>query len=84
MILLNWFQVRQPERESFVWSESQDHILVEWTSGEQCTCNILVVHAMVVLLSHGPQSLLEQYHQLLDMWFPLDHNLAPRVSPVLT
>ncbi|KAL1458544.1 hypothetical protein WDU94_008682 [Cyamophila willieti] len=70
--------VRQPERESFVWSESQDQILVQWPTGEQCTCNILVVHAMVILLSHGPQSYVQQYHHLLDVWFPLDHTQAPR------
>uniref|UniRef100_A0A8D8ZNY5 Integrator complex subunit 1 n=1 Tax=Cacopsylla melanoneura TaxID=428564 RepID=A0A8D8ZNY5_9HEMI len=76
--------VRQPERESFVWSESQDQILVQWPSGEQCTCNILVVHAMVILLSHGPQSYVQQYHHLLDVWFPLDHTQAPRAFLVDT
>jgi integrator complex subunit 1 len=49
-----YFQAREPRREAYTWSESQDQILVTWSTGEESTMHILVVHAMIILLNYGP------------------------------
>ncbi|XP_054283630.1 integrator complex subunit 1-like [Macrosteles quadrilineatus] len=79
-------KAREPQREAYAWSESQDQILVTWPSGEQCTLYILVVHAMVIILAFGPQcvSLAAEYQHLLDMWFPLDKQDTPKAFLVDT
>jgi integrator complex subunit 1 len=51
---LYYFQAREPRREAYTWSESQDQILVTWSTGEESTMHILVVHAMIILLNYGP------------------------------
>lgn len=51
---LRYFQAREPRREAYTWSESQDQILVTWSTGEESTMHILVVHAMIILLNYGP------------------------------
>lgn len=75
-------QAREPQREAYTWSESQDQILVTWPSGEQCTLYILVVHAMVIILAFGPQcvTLKAEYQQLLDAWFPVNKDDTPKVE----
>uniref|UniRef100_A0A1B6EU77 Uncharacterized protein n=1 Tax=Cuerna arida TaxID=1464854 RepID=A0A1B6EU77_9HEMI len=79
-------KAREPEREAYTWSESQDQILVTWPSGEQCTLFILVVHAMVIILTMGPQcvTLAAEYQQLLDAWFPLNKEDTPKAFLVDT
>jgi integrator complex subunit 1 len=52
--ILCCFQAREPRREAYTWSESQDQILVTWSTGEESTMHILVVHAMIILLNYGP------------------------------
>lgn len=49
-------KAREPRKDNYTWSESQDQILVTWSSGEESTLHILVVHAMIILLSYGPAS----------------------------
>lgn len=49
-----YLQAREPRREAYTWSESQDQILVTWSTGEESTMHILVVHAMIILLNYGP------------------------------
>ncbi|KAI5704862.1 hypothetical protein M8J75_009507 [Diaphorina citri] len=91
-IIYKYFnEALQPEGESFVWSESQDHVLVKWPTGEHCTCNILVVHAMVILYSHLPMKCPKQhydavqtYNNMLEGWFPLDPARRPRAFLVDT
>ena len=34
-------------------SESQDQIRLQWSSGKSAVMNILVVHAMIILLTYG-------------------------------
>ena len=34
-------------------SESQDQIRLQWSSGKSAIMNILVVHAMIILLTYG-------------------------------
>ena len=34
-------------------SESQDQIRLQWPSGKSAIMNILVVHAMIILLTYG-------------------------------
>ena len=46
-------QAREPNKESYNWSENQDQVLVQWSSGEAATLHILVVHAIVILLTYG-------------------------------
>ncbi|KAG8338374.1 Integrator complex subunit 1 [Homalodisca vitripennis] len=79
-------KAREPEREAYTWSESQDQILVTWPTGEQCTLFILVVHAMVIILTMGPQcvTLSAEYQQLLDIWFPLNKENTPKAFLVDT
>lgn len=64
-------KVREPRKDNYTWSESQDQILVTWNSGEESTLHILVVHAMIILLSYGPASDPGLHGLLLDTWFPL-------------
>ena len=46
-------KIRGPQRDAFVWSECQDLILVTWpTTGQECTVNILIVHAAIILLTY--------------------------------
>lgn len=76
-------KAREPRKEKYTWSESQDQVLVSWPSGEECTVHILVVHAMVILLTYGPQSVSmwthqDQYYHLLDTWFPEDYRNTPK------
>lgn len=61
-------KAREPRREAYVWSDSQDHILVQWPSGEECTLQILVVHASVMLLTYGPGRQPNLFQQLMDVW----------------
>lgn len=71
IIFINYMRgVRLPPRESFTWSESQDQVRVQWASGEQAVMHILVVHAMVILLTYGPDNSPELFHELLTTWFP--------------
>ena len=37
----------------YVQSESQDQIRLQWSSGKSAIMNILVVHAMIILLTYG-------------------------------
>ncbi|XP_059480068.1 integrator complex subunit 1 [Neocloeon triangulifer] len=61
-------KAREPRREAYVWSDSQDHILVQWPSGEECTLQILVVHASVMLLTYGQGRQPHLFFQLMDIW----------------
>lgn len=71
IIFINYMRkVRLPPRESFTWSESQDQVRIQWASGEQAVMHILVVHAMVILLTHGPDNSPDLFHELLTTWFP--------------
>ncbi|KAK3862242.1 hypothetical protein Pcinc_031873 [Petrolisthes cinctipes] len=71
IIFINYMRrVRLPPRESFTWSESQDQVRVQWASGDQAVMHILVVHAMVILLTHGPDNSPDLFHELLTTWFP--------------
>ncbi|XP_021917589.1 integrator complex subunit 1 [Zootermopsis nevadensis] len=64
-------KAREPRREAYTWSESQDQILVTWSTGEESTMHILVVHAMIILLNYGPGLDLNLFESLLETWFPL-------------
>ncbi|CAG7822634.1 unnamed protein product [Allacma fusca] len=52
-IFLNYMKkIREPHKETYKWSESQDQVLVQWpTDRLECTMNILILHAIVILLS---------------------------------
>uniref|UniRef100_T1HRR4 DUF3677 domain-containing protein n=1 Tax=Rhodnius prolixus TaxID=13249 RepID=T1HRR4_RHOPR len=73
-------KAREPRKERYTWSESQDQVLVSWPSGEECTVHILVIHAMVILLTYGPNTVssISEYNHLLDIWFPEDVNKTPK------
>ncbi|XP_018336442.1 integrator complex subunit 1 isoform X3 [Agrilus planipennis] len=65
-------KARQPTDETFHWSESQDQVVVSWANGDQCTLQILIVHASIILLTYGPLDDFEHFDILVDMWFPLN------------
>ncbi|XP_067009610.2 integrator complex subunit 1 [Anabrus simplex] len=65
-------KAREPRREAYTWSESQDQILVTWSNGEESTMHILVVHAIIILLNYGPGQDVTLFENMLDVWFPLD------------
>uniref|UniRef100_A0A023EZS6 Uncharacterized protein n=1 Tax=Triatoma infestans TaxID=30076 RepID=A0A023EZS6_TRIIF len=73
-------KAREPRKERYTWSESQDQVLVSWPSGEECTVHILVIHAMVILLTYGPNTVssIAEYNHLLDIWFPEDVSRTPK------
>lgn len=65
-------KARQPTDDAFHWSENQDQVVVSWENGEQCTLQILIVHASIILLTYGPVENSEHFDALLDIWFPLN------------
>ncbi|KAJ8668061.1 hypothetical protein QAD02_009724 [Eretmocerus hayati] len=69
-------KARAPRQDGarVTWSENQDLILVEWSTGEECLMNILVVNAMIILLTYDQIEDDELFRQLLETWFPTDHN----------
>lgn len=70
-IFCNYLQkARLPRGEGYQWSESQDQILVQWSSGEECTMHILVVHAMIILLTYDTSEDDPLFNNLLETWFP--------------
>ncbi|XP_015601368.1 integrator complex subunit 1 isoform X2 [Cephus cinctus] len=71
VIFCNYLQkVRAPRGEGFTWSESQDQILLQWSTGEECTMHILAVHAMIILLTYDSSNDEELFNELLETWFP--------------
>ncbi|KAL3185664.1 hypothetical protein MRX96_028572 [Rhipicephalus microplus] len=61
---------RKPSKDVY-WYECQDHITLQWDSGETATMYILVVHSMIILLTYGPpESDPETFNALLETWFP--------------
>lgn len=78
-------QAREPRVDDAdnSWIESQDQILVTWPSGERATLLLLVVHAVIILLTYGSQCTDRAYlyyDSLLNLWFPAQKELAPKVS----
>lgn len=72
-LFYNYLQrVREPTDYGFHWSENQEQVVVTWPSGEQCTLQILVVHAAIIFLTYGPLDDYADYENLLDLWFPLN------------
>lgn len=83
-IFCNYLQkARAPRREAYTWSESQDQILVQWSTGEECTMHILVVHAMIILLTYDPSDDAGLFNELLETWFP-ENREAPKAFLVDT
>ncbi|XP_050427828.1 integrator complex subunit 1 isoform X2 [Adelges cooleyi] len=79
-------RAREPCRQNHPWSENQDQILVTWPGGQECTLHILVVHAMIILLTYGPQCIQDsmKFDHLLEAWFPTDRRLVPKAYLVDT
>jgi len=75
-------KAREPCRQNHPWSENQDQILVTWPGGQECTLHILVVHAMIILLTYGPQCIHDplKFDNLLEAWFPTDRKQMPKVN----
>lgn len=63
-------KAKEPQKEGYSWSNTQDQILLQWKEGDSGTMHILVVHAMIILLTYGPPKCESQYEELLDTWFP--------------
>ncbi|XP_014218982.1 integrator complex subunit 1 [Copidosoma floridanum] len=70
---LNKARAPRQDGSRVTWLENQDLILVHWSTGEECTMHILVVHAMVILLTYDQVDNDELFDQLLEIWFPEDH-----------
>ncbi|XP_033109193.1 integrator complex subunit 1-like isoform X2 [Anneissia japonica] len=60
------------KEEAYSWSDTQDQVFVRWPGGQAATVNILVVHAMVILLTYGQPKCKSEFLFLLDAWFPED------------
>lgn len=75
-------QSREPTRRIRSWADNQDKVLVRWPDGRECVLDVLVVHAIVVLLTHGAQRVRDptKFDHLLEAWFPLDKRQTPAVS----
>ncbi|XP_044017877.1 integrator complex subunit 1 isoform X2 [Aphidius gifuensis] len=78
-------KARLPRGEGYTWSESQDQILVQWETGEECTMHILVVHAMIILLTYDVTDDDDNglSNDLLEIWFP-ENNEPPKAFLVDT
>lgn len=61
---------RRPSREILGWTNSQDHIMVQWNNDEAAYLHNTVVQAMIILLTFEPSDSCRQlYDQLLETWF---------------
>lgn len=65
-------RARESAEEAAHWSENPDQIIISWATGEQCTLQVLIVHASIILLTYGPVESFPNFNALLDLWFPLD------------
>ncbi|XP_029649485.1 integrator complex subunit 1 isoform X1 [Octopus sinensis] len=64
-------RAKEPDKEAYDWSNTQDQIILQWESGDSATMLVLVVHAMIILLTYGPPKDGETYYEeLLKIWFP--------------
>lgn len=64
-------KAKEPDREAYDWSNTQDQIILQWESGDSAIMHVLVVHAMIILLTYGPPKGGEtHYEELLQTWFP--------------
>lgn len=83
-IFCNYLEkARSPRGEGYTWSQSQDQILVQWSTGEECTLHILVVHAMIILLTYDVIDESGLSNDLLEIWFP-DNGEPPKAFLVDT
>ncbi|XP_064459431.1 integrator complex subunit 1-like [Ornithodoros turicata] len=72
-IFTRYLQIARKPSKDMYWYECQDHIMVQWPSGETATMHILVVHSMIILLTYGPpEQDPEPFTALLETWFPQD------------
>ncbi|RWS07795.1 Integrator complex subunit 1-like protein [Dinothrombium tinctorium] len=65
------FAEKECKKEDCKNFNSQDHILVQWVESEKSlVLNILIVHAMIILLTFGPTNLCnDAYENMLETWF---------------
>ncbi|GAB1607705.1 integrator complex subunit 1 [Argonauta hians] len=64
-------RAKEPDKDAYDWSNSQDQIILQWENGDSATMLVLVVHAMIILLTYGPpKGGEEDYEELLETWFP--------------
>lgn len=64
-------KAKEPDKEAYDWSNTQDQIILQWESGDSAIMHVLVVHAMIILLTYGPPKGGEcHYEELLQTWFP--------------
>ncbi|KAK3090472.1 hypothetical protein FSP39_012133, partial [Pinctada imbricata] len=63
-------KAKEPSKEAYNWSNTQDQIILQWEGGDSATMHVLVVHAMIILLTYGPPNKESPYKVLLDTWFP--------------
>lgn len=74
-----YLQKARESSDSFYLSENQDHVLVTWANGEQCTLPTLTIHASIILLTYGPIEKFEAFDGMLDLWFPVNEE-HPKAS----
>ncbi len=75
-------QAREDNVDAVPAGENQDQILIVWPTGERATLSISVVHAVIILLTYGSQCTDRAYLYydcLLNMWFPQQKSLMPKV-----
>lgn len=66
-------KAKEVSRDAYQWSELQEQVMIEWDNGDQCIVQLLVIHAIIILLTYGPVSESQNlYITLLDQWFPVD------------
>ncbi|KAK2152727.1 hypothetical protein LSH36_320g00001 [Paralvinella palmiformis] len=63
-------KAQQPDKEAYSWSNTRDQILLQWESGKSATINVLVVHAMIILLTYSEPKVKSFYREMCDTWFP--------------
>ncbi|KAJ8318167.1 hypothetical protein KUTeg_003258 [Tegillarca granosa] len=63
-------KAKEPDKEAYSWSNTQDQIILQWAGGDSATMHVLVVHAMIILLTYGAPNRESHYEELLKTWFP--------------
>lgn len=65
------------ETYNLLQSYNAEYVFINWSTGEQCAMQSVVIHSAIVLLTYGPLDDCAPFQELLNTWFP-DNREYPR------